>query len=242
MAEKKEVSKIGLGQYMISHFSCAVERDGESSSSEYGDRGERALAYELEYILSGKKSDRENLDAVLMKLLMFRFVPNYAFLQKDQASRTQAEALALALTTAAAVPAASEAVTQVILLAWAFGESIMDLRSLIKGNRVPITKNAGNWQLSLGGLMKLGTDEDVQDGMDSESGLSYEEYIRGLLLLEDRTSMCKRCLDLVEWNLQTEKGLSWFRVDQCISKVEVRSAVDLRRGITYRFRTYYGYR
>ena len=179
---------------------------------------------------------------MLKKLLMFRFVPNYAFLQKDQASRTQAEALALALTTAAAVPAASEAVTQVILLAWAFGESIMDLRSLIKGNRVPATKNAGNWQLSLGGLMKLGTDEDVQDGVDSESGLSYEEYIRGLLLLEDKTSMCKRCLDLVEWNLQTEKGLSWFRVDQCISKVEVRSTVDLRRGITYRFRTYYGYR
>lgn len=242
VAEKKEVSKIGLGQYMFSHFSCAAGRNGESLGSEYGDRGERALAYELEYILCGKKSDRENLDEVLKKLLMFRFVPNYAFLQKDQASRTQAEALALALTTAAAVPAASEAVTQVILLAWAFGESVMDLRSLIKGNRVPVTKNAGSWQLSLGGLMKLGTDEDVQDGMDSESGLSYEEYIRGLLLLEDKTAMCKRCLDLVEWNLQAEKGLSWFRVDQCISKVEVRSTVSLRRGITYRFRTYYGYR
>ena len=246
IAEKKEVSKIGLGEYLLTHFSCAAEAvDGSSEDTLDGVQGdvrEGVLSYELEYIIAGKKSDRENLDAVLKKLLMFRFVPNYAFLQGDATSRAQAEVLALTLTTAVSLPAAAEALTQVLLFAWAFGESIMDLRSLMQGNRVPLVKDAESWQLSLAGLLTIGTDEDVQDGKDTESGLSYEEYMRGLVFLADKTAMCKRCLDLVEWNLQTVKGMTWFRVDQCISKVEVHSTAELRRGIIYRFRTYYGYR
>lgn len=242
IAEEKEVSKIGLGEYMLSHFSCAAGENEEEAANVQEESEEDALEYELEYILAGKKSDRENLDAVLKKLLMFRFVPNYAFLQKDQTFRAQAEALALTLSAAVSVPAVTETLTQVLLLAWAFGESIMDLRSLMKGNRVPLMKDVQNWQLSLGGLLKIGTEEDVQDGTDSESGLSYEDYMRGLICLGDKTSMCRRCLDLVEWDLRLQKGLSWFRVDQCISKVEVQSTVEMRRGITYRFCTYYGYR
>lgn len=262
VAQKKTVSKLGLGEYLLSHFPCAVgdgngtgnaalggEGAGNLSQRSEGavsklreNNGAGMLDYELEYIIAGKKSDRENLDAVLKKILMLRFVPNYAFLQTDAASQAQAEALALSLATAAAIPAAAEALTQVLLLAWAFGESIMDLRALMKGNRVPVVKDSQSWQLSIGGLMKLGTSEEMQDGKTSDSGLSYREYMRGLICLGDQTSLCRRCVDIVEWNLQTVKGLTWFRADQCISKVEVQSTLHLRRGITYQFSTYYGYR
>ena len=252
VAQKKTVSKLGLGEYLISHFPCAVgdgngtgnvSLGGEGAGSlSLGNQGTGVLDYELEYIIAGKKSDRENLDAVLKKILMLRFVPNYAFLQTDAASQAQAEALALSLATAAAIPAAAEALAQVLLLAWAFGESIMDLRALMKGNRVPVVKDSQSWQLSIGGLMKLGTSEEMQDGKTSDSGLSYREYMRGLICLSDKESMCRRCVDIVEWNLQTVKGLTWFRADQCISKVEVQSTLHLRRGITYQFSTYYGYR
>ena len=50
-----------------------------------------------------------------------------------------------------------------------------------------------------------------------------------------------RVLDMIELCLQREKGLSWFRADDCISRIELQSEVSLRRGITYRFPTYYGY-
>jgi hypothetical protein len=51
-----------------------------------------------------------------------------------------------------------------------------------------------------------------------------------------------RALDMIELCLQKEKGLAWFRADNCISRLDITSKVSLRRGITYQFDTYYGYR
>lgn len=229
-----ELSKIALGEYVLTHFSSAAD------SGEAGGFG--ALAYETEYILSGKDSDRENLEAVLTKLMALRFVPNYIYLQGDAGKRAEAQALALTLCTVIAFPAATDALTQVLLLAWAFGESIMDLRSLMKGAGVPLTKTAESWQLSLSGLMSLGSQEAEQEGADTQGGMKYEEYLRVLLFLNHKQEMPMRVLDMVELCLRQEKGLSWFRADDCISRMETVSTVSLRRGITYRFCTYYGYR
>lgn len=234
VAEKPELSVIAFGEYVLTHFSSSVRKEEEA----YGG----ALDYEVEYILSGKESDRENLERVLKKLLAIRFVPNYAYLQGSAAKRAEAQALAAVLCTAVALPVAAEALTQVLLFAWAFGEGIMDLRALVKGNRVPLTKTDESWQLSLAGLMKLGTGEDEQEGKDTVGGLTYEEYLRGLLCIGSRKDMLFRTLDLIELCLRQEKGLSWFRVDGCISRIEVSCKAGLRRGIAYRFSTYYGYR
>lgn len=233
VAEKPELSVIAFGEYVLTHFSSSVGKEEISGG---------ALDYEVEYILSGKESDRENLEDVLKKLLAIRFVPDYAYLQGSAAKRAEAQALAAALCTAVALPAAAEALTQVLLLAWAFGEGIMDLRALVKGSRVPFTKTDESWQLSLAGLMKLGTGEGEQEGKDTAGGLTYEEYLRGLLCIGSRNDMLFRTLDLIELCLRREKGLSWFRVDGCISRMEVSCMAGLRRGITYRFSTYYGYR
>lgn len=63
-----------------------------------------------------------------------------------------------------------------------------------------------------------------------------------LLFLGDRESVGMRALDMMEQSLRQEKGLTFFRADQCISKVEIETGCPLRRGITYQFSTYYGYR
>lgn len=43
---------------------------------------EKSLDYEVEYLLAGKKSDKENLESVLMKLFLIRMGVNYICLQK----------------------------------------------------------------------------------------------------------------------------------------------------------------
>ena len=50
-----------------------------------------------------------------------------------------------------------------------------------------------------------------------------------------------RALDLIEENLKAEHGLTFFRADQCISRLEMESTCSLRRGVTYRFPTYFAY-
>lgn len=224
------VSSLLFGEYVLEHFSMVTDR---------GKTG--VLDYQVEYILGGRDSDKENLEAVVNKLLLIRFVPNYTYLRTDSVLRAEAKAAAITLCSLMAVPAAAEAAEQVLLLSWAYGESIMDVRALLKGNRVPITKSGESWQLQLSSLLKLGTQEDHSDGADTEGGLSYKEYLRMLLFLEKQDFLSMRALDLIEQRLKIEKGQRFFCADQCISRVEISSRCSFRRGITYEFSTYFGY-
>lgn len=225
------LSALAFGEYLLDHFSMATDKEPEG-----------VLNYELEYICGGKESDRENLEIVVKKLIGIRFAANYLFLLGSSAKRAEAETLALTLCTLAAVPALETAAAQVILLAWAFGESVVDLRALLKGNRVPAVKSEESWQLSLSGLMKLGESKDASDGKDSPDGLSYREYVRMLLFLQKPEKAGMRTLDLIEQNIRIVHGQDFFRADCCIGRMEIKSEVRLRRGITYDFKTYFGYR
>lgn len=245
VAEDTGISKLGMGEYVLEHFSTAVSAEDERAGNTL--RGNKtpkggALDYEMEYILAGKNSDKENLEAVVKKLLLLRFVPNYGYLQSDTAKRAEAEALALTLCTLLTVPAIAEAVTQALLFAWAFGECIMDVRALLKGNRVPLIKTGESWQLQMSELLTLGTEEDTKEGKDTEGGMKYEDYMRMLLFLEDTSGIAMRGLDMIEKRLQTAGGCEWFLADSCVSRMEIKSRCSFRRGITYEFQTYYGYR
>lgn len=229
-AEDKRLSSLLFGEYLLKHFREFTKTDRAG-----------VLDYELEYILAGNDSDRENLESVVKKLMLLRFVPNYTYILTDSEMRAEAEALALTLCTLLAVPAITEAAAQGILLAWAYGESIMDMRSLLKGSKVPLIKSKESWQLQLSRLLTLGTDEDYNDGRDDMSGLEYPEYLRILLFLTNQEAGAERALGIIEQNMRKIHGQAYFRADLCISRLEIRSVCRLRRGIRYQFQTYYDY-
>lgn len=229
-AEEGTLSALMMGEYVLEHFSVFPDEPQGGK-----------LDYEVEYILAGKESDKENLEAVAKKLVLLRFVPNYIYLQTSSAKQAEARAAAGALCTLLAVPAITEAATQGILLAWAYGESIMDVRTLLNGKKAATVKDDASWQLSLSGLMKLGTEEDIGDGADTEGGMEYKDYIRMLLFLEGREKMAMRTMGVIEKNLQSIYNQEKFRIDYCVGRMEVSSVCKLRKGIQYRYRTYYGY-
>lgn len=180
------------------------------------EKEEQALLYEQEYLLGGQESDQANLERVCRKILTVRTALNYGYLLTDSAKQSEAEALALTLCSLLAVPEITEVLKQAILLAWAYGESIVDVRVLLKGKKVPTIKTSGNWQLQLVHLVNLGTPEEVTEEKEEEAGLSYSDYMKGFLLLADRKSVCMRSLDLMEVNHQ-------IRTDQCITRVQIQS-------------------
>lgn len=229
-------SSLALGVYLLEHFQSAVSKEESDTGASAS-----ALEYELEYILGGKGSDRENLEYVVQRLLAIRVVPNYIYLQSDSAKKAEARAMALTLCTLLAVPAITEAVMQALLFAWAFGESVVDIRALLDGRKVPLTKDRQSWQLQLSALSRLGEEGEWNSGQDSEKGLDYTDYIRILLFLQNTGQTARRSLNLMEQKLRTEKGFTWFRADYCITKIEFESVCKLRRGINYRFATYFGY-
>ena len=228
--EDGTLTSVLLGEYVIDHFTDFTD----------GPKGGE-LDYELEYILAGRESDKGNLETVAKKLVMLRFVPNYIYLQTSSTKQAEARAAAGTLCTLLAVPAVTEVAAQGILLAWAYGESVMDVRSLLDGQKVAITKDDTNWQLSLSGLMKLGTDEDTGTGMDVQDGMGYKDYMRMLLFLEGKERMSMRAMGIIEKNMQSIYGQPAFRIDYCAGRMEIRTVCNLRRGIKYQYRTYYGY-
>lgn len=210
-------------EYLLRHFHYATET-GEPGT----------LLYELEYLLGGRPSDKENLEQVCKQILYIRMAINYTYLLTDTSKQAEAEAMAFSLCSLLTVPGITGVVKHAILLAWAYGEGIVDVRTLLKGNKVPLLKTAETWQLQLVNLVKLGTSEEVVDENNSPGGWSYQTYLRGLLLVENCENLCMRSLDLIESNLQ-------IRVDECMTKVEIESNVTLRRGVKDRFKTTYEY-
>jgi len=223
------IEKLLFAEYLTEQFDSAVEGNGN------------VLDYEMEYLIAGKATDRSNLQYVVNRLLMLRFAANYSYLQTNASKQMEAKALAVTLSSVLVVPAITEAVTQGLLLSWAFGESVMDLRSLFNGKKVPFAKDERSWQLSISGLLKIGKTGTANDGLDCSEGYQYEDYLRILLFLEDLEKVGMRALDLIEQNLQKIHGLEYFRVDCCITKLELKMKCTLRRSISYTFPVYFGY-
>ena len=209
--------------YILEHFSNINE---EAKGG--------VLFYEQEYLLGGLSSDQENLEAVCRKIMNIRMISNYTYLLTDSVKQAEAQTMALTLCSVISLPALTEVVKHALLFAWAYGESIVDARVLLKGKKVPLMKTGDSWQLQLSNLSALGTEQEMVTEKDMERGLSYQDYLKALFLLEDKESLSMRCLDLVESNLH-------LKTDQCMTKVEIKSVAHLRRGILDSYTTMYGY-
>lgn len=222
-SEKSLTDKAFFHAYLAEHF-------GSMTDSKEG----RALLYEQEYLLGGYSSDKENLEAVCEKILNIRMVANYTYLLTDSTRQAEAEAVATALCSLLTVPEISQVVKHLLLFGWAYGEGIVDLRSLLKGERVPLMKTGDTWQLQLANLGSLGTEEEISGEKNFTSGLSYKDYLKALLLMEKVEVLCVRSLDLIESHLG-------IKTDECMTKAEIKTKLTLRRGVRDSFTTMFGY-
>lgn len=196
--------------YLLEHFANARDVLKEEKT----DGG--WLLYETEYVLAGKESDQENLKEVVKRLVMLREGANYVYLLTDEGKKQEAYALAALVAGITLMPEIVDVLHQVILLAWAYGESVLDVRGLLQGKRVALAKTRESWKLSLGQLFFLKASLSGFDGVGDTEGLDYEAYLRILATMMGRETKCMRGLDVIEGNLRTtEMGSSLF-VDQCV--------------------------
>lgn len=236
-----------FNEYVIKNFNNAVtekkvqEESDAEETAEGNDMSDRSLAYETEYIIAGKSSDKENLEAVLFRMFLIRMALNYAYLLTDTQKQSEAEALAITISVLLLIPQASEIIKQLIILAWAAGESVVDLRTLLSGKKAALVKNSENWQLPLSSLLTLGAGLENAAGEETEDGITYEEYLRAFLFLENYEEVTMRTLDRVEENMRTEHGLEFFKADCCITKAEMNNTVELFGSLAYTFPVYFGY-
>lgn len=220
--------KLLLLEYLAEHFSCYTS-----------EKKEKGLQYEIEYAIGGKMSDRENLQEVLLQLLTFREVTNFLHLMRDPIKRQEVDSVANTISLLILTPEAAPGISFALKAAWAYGESILDLRNLMEGQKVPVIKESNTWQLPLSSLIFLrwtGNSFRHTNGR----GLDYKGYLRLLLFLKNADSLTGSLMDLVEWHVRLEKDRPDFRLDNCLDslRVELHAAVGSNE---YTIERSYGY-
>ena len=183
------------------------------------------LSYQIEYILSGKDSDEANLKSMANKLLLVREGINVACLMADNVKMAEVQALAAAIAASFLIPPAAVIIEGALVLCWAFAESILDVQELFAGGKVPIIKDASNWQLSLQSMPALMEKTDSERKND-ETGLSYEDYLQVFLLAKAKGEKIMRGMDMVESSIQEKENWNTFQMDHCITALE--ASVDVR--------------
>lgn len=205
--------KVLFDQYLIQYMSCYTQQ-----------KGERALQYELEYLLGGKAEDEANLKAAVTKLLALREAMNLTALAASSARQAEAYSYALLLAGASANPLVIEAVKCGILAAWAFAESVLDVRTLLSGGKIALVKTEADWTSNVSMLPELLSGYSV--AKSSPQGLDYAGYMGILLLTQNADRLAQRAMDVQELYVRMQDGYGGFQMDHAVCEAELTATYE----------------
>ena len=201
-------SDVLLNQYFNNYFSCYTNQ-----------KSGHHMKYELEYLIAGKGEDAENLRTVIKELLAVREAVNMASIVTMEDKQAEALAMAVTLVGFTLNPAIIEFVKYAILAAWAFVESVLDLRTLLQGGKIPIIKTQLTWTSNLSELSSLLS--GWSKAKESSTGFDYQSHMAALLFLQNNGKVCMRAMDMQEATVCSVEGYEDFKMDRVIVDAKV---------------------
>lgn len=200
--------------YLRDHFSRFGKTRGKG----------HAFSYEMEYILCGKEGDSANLEAMVVRLLALRELDNCRCLLADPARMAQVEELAVVLAGASMNPAILQLVKGGIVAAWAYLESVLDLRLILSGGKAALLKSPADWTSDIYEFPAY-FDSRVK-ARESAGGVTYDMYLMALLLLADSEEIAIRAMDLMEASIRQEPDYGACCVDHMICGLKMYYAYE----------------
>ena len=130
--EKTDLVEKGLLiLYAKAHFKNFLSKTKEDDKKE-------ALKYGLEYLIAGKESDEANLSSVANRIFGLRTIVWYGYFLTRKDKMAEAEAIAAAIASVLALPAAIEIIKYGIVMGWSMDEARKEVKSLLKGDDIPL--------------------------------------------------------------------------------------------------------
>lgn len=130
--EKTDLVEKGLLiLYAKAHFKNFLSKAKEDDKKE-------ALRYGLEYLIAGKESDEANLSSVANRIFGLRTIVWYGYFLTRKDKMVEAEAIAAAIASVLALPAAIEIIKYGIVMGWSMDEARKEVKSLLKGEDIPL--------------------------------------------------------------------------------------------------------
>ena len=186
------------------------------------------LKYELEYIISGKDSDKENLASVVEKIVSAKTGINMAYLITDKEKMEQVSAIAASVAIVTGLPFLESVAKGVLISAWSMAEAVNDMKILLSGGKVALTKSNGGWRTSIGNVTNGSKKEDSK-------GLSYKEYCQILIAVQNTGDSLYRIMDLIQINIQKRynseflmsKSLTGFKLKATYETAPLFTAIPI---------------
>ena len=142
---------------------------------------------------------------------------NYVFLLTHPALREKAELLSLVLAGMTGNGGLIKSLEQLILLGWAYGESLVEVRQLLQGYELVAVKTEADWQVSLSGLLPALSDPGRYDTqVQRQDGISYETCLRIFLMLQPAETLSMRAIDVIEGEVRQMDGFLKLHLDHCV--------------------------
>ena len=156
-----------------------------------------------------------------MTIAGIRLGCNTTYILIDVQKKQEAYNIALAALGFTGIAALVKGLQYIILGAWAIGETIVDMRMLLAGKKIPIIKKKDDWRLSLDNL--LGGKLDVSEERDDEDGLGYAQYLAAVMILRDAQDKAFRSMAVAEMHMISQ-GVSNFRLKNYVYGLDITVA------------------
>ena len=200
-------------EYIMQHFGNYT--DPEKSAP---------LRYTTEYILHGKKDDKANLEAQVIRLLAVREAVNLIALYTDPSLSAELAAVSAGIAAMLFIPEGVGIIQAVLAVGWAFCESIVDVNALLRGMGNALYKDSTTWQVPVESIAALLSGGAGSLTRNVPGGITYEDYLRVDMLLKGEDGIVMRTMDMVEGAIRAG-GRSAFRLDCCVESLSVEMKV-----------------
>jgi hypothetical protein len=160
--------------------------------------------YELEYILSGKLCDRDNLNSVITKIVAVRTVMCFLHIMSRSEKRAEAGAFAATVLGFTGMPVLVEILKYTLILLWSFEEALIEVSALLKGKKVPAVPDDRSFVLTFPEVFMVNRAliASKSDSFEGMAGLDYRAYLILFLLLQDEGTQNRRTMDIAQENIR----------------------------------------
>ena len=216
----KGADGLAFRAYIMGHYASFCEPSQNSQ-----------LAYQMEYILCGKKTDEKNLKETVKKLMLVREAANIACLYTDPGLSSTLSETALIIGTIMLIPEAAPLIKLLLAAGWSYAESLVDVRALLENKKIPYVKTGSTWQTDLAALAES-RGNIAELTRDVPGGMTYEEFIAVLLLTAPSSKIVQRAMDMTESEIRGS-GRPAFHLDSCIGAVSAEILVRSENRVTF---------
>lgn len=216
------LERILMQAYIQEHFHSFPVNEEEKEG-----RKPSVLSYEQEYLIYGKTNDKDNLQAIIGRLILIRTILNFATILGNKEKWKEAKNIATSLVGFTGLPILVAITQGVLMILLALAAALVDTCALLTDKEVPIIKKKIDLEYS---ELLLLTRPNIQKKAalyKDEKGLSYNDYLVLFLCLTNQRKLSYRMMDLIQENIRIRYGTS-FNLQNCIFGYEAEAVFDIK--------------